>query len=387
MTTLSRRHLLDAVTTSPGNYVRVELTDDAVTVIGADAVVITSTTCRCVNATTPTIVHITVPQKLLAATLKGLNGDEVVVSISPASTKLLLRSGSAHAEVVADGRVPAVQQVPATAWKVVGVEEAVKLRAALQQVAPAMLNDPARPAVSGVRFDDGVVVAQDGARLHTVAVAHSFGTFTLPCAGVVVLLEALDVESVVPKVTKGKGKTQTSSSPPSVRAAVGKNFITVETSTATSTRLVVCRKAPESYAQWRRVLEGLGEDGVVTVKRDVLLAALKCPADAMTLSWSAGGRYPGIGVASVDIPTTPFRLDYAVMDDTSTRRLGSGGAEVEAITQTGTVSVKVSVRCLLDAAKSCSDDVTLSSSPGQPLRVRCGGEGNYTFDAVVMWMR
>lgn len=379
--TLPRRHLADAVAhASHGDHVRLELRDGKLIVAGADmmtmVVVELSTT-----ASAPSSV-VTLPTKLLSATLKACQQDDVEIDI--AATRLRLRSGSYRGEVAAQGRLPGVTAVPDEMWQTLSSEQATKLGAALRCAAVAALSDPARPTVSGVRLElragSYSAVGTDGSRLHWVEVGDVGlrESLTLPSQCVGAVCDALaEAEVRVVKVAKLKKGAAAAPiavpiQPPTLRIAVGANNVAVQLATPTSRRTVYCRRAPEPYSEWRRVAEDrTSAAAALTMQRDVLLAQLKaCPADAVTLT-------PGVA---------QLQLDYIVLDDTSTRRLGEGGVAVAAAgvlaTATQTFQVKVSTAYLRDAVAQCGDEVVLSMSPSQPVRVRSD-----SFSAVVMFVR
>lgn len=397
-TTLPRRHIVDAVASaSHGDFVRVELADDFLTVVGSDLTVTTATRIACATTGDPSAV--TVPAALLQKTVKALPDGDVAVTVSPSS--LRLHCGKFQGEVVAVGRLPDLLVVPAERWRVVCGAEAAQLADALRAVLAAALDDAARPAVSGVRFevasDSLKVIATDGARLHLRGggVAGGLVSLTLPCRGVDAVCDALDAAKPAAVKKPKKGEVVAAGAvPPQVAVAVGDRTFAVKVTAAEVERLVYCRRAPEPYCEWQRVAGGEGEgEGVgasLRLPRDVCVAALRqCPADAVTLTAVPSG----------------LRLDYVVTDDTGTRRLGGGSVEVAATSVTvnflvdssvnhygaavhpavsalQSITVKVQTRYLLDALAGCDDEVELTITTARPLRLRSGD-----FSAVVMWMR
>lgn len=380
MTTLSlpRRPFVDAVLAAAhGDYIRLSV-EDAVSAIvtGADMYTTTSTMVWAQLPLDVVASSVTLPTKLLVATAKALQGDDVELAIS--TSRCRLRSGSYRAEIAAQGRLPAVQQVPEQSWRSVDAGAAVEFSQALRCVKAAMLSDPARPAVSGVRVDlDGSVVGTDGNRMHHVTTSWP-GGYTLPSSCVDAAVDVLAAMEL-PKATKPKRKggadgTCPSAAVPELHLAIGANNVAFRLTTPTATRTLFCRRAPEPFSEWRRIATAATTSAAtLTLDRDVLATTLKsCPADA------------------ISICPTPLRLllDYVVYDATSTRRLGEGSVEVAVKTSSIAAAapvgfaVKVAVAFLRDAVACCGDEVVLEMSPSQPLRVRCG-----RFQGVVMFMR
>lgn len=379
---LLRRHLVDAISAAAhGDHIRLELRGEHCTVVGADMYTMTVVELSAVGTAAPVVV--TLPTKLLTATCKALQGDDVDVDIS--TTKLRLRSGGYRGEVAAQGRLPGVQAVPDEMWRELEAGQALALSEALRAAVVAALSDLARPTVSGVRIEvvgnSAHVVGTDGNRLHVVELRNVglAESLTLPTQCVGAVCEALDEAEVrVVKATKPKKgavvAVQSMPQPPRVRIAVGANNVAVEVvysdPASPLRRLVFCRRAPEPYSEWRRVAAGGAGGIVLRLQRDVLLAQLRtCPADAVSLC-VADGR---------------LRLDYVVLDDTSTRRLGEGSVDVVVVSAPTTqqpVQVKVSTALLRDAVAQCGDVVDVSLAPSQPVRLRSGA-----FSAVVMFVR
>ncbi len=381
------------ITAAHGDYIRLEVTDaTSLNVIGADMMSMTVTKLWMQHSPDVVAVSVTLPSRLLVASTKSLQGNDVVLEIL--SSRIRLQSGSAKAELAALGRLPGVVEVPDEMWQQLSVEAATKLGQAIKTASSAMLVDPARPAVSGVRIEVSqnvvYVVGTDGARMHVVelrdVVLCAVGSFTIPdkCVGAVV--DALTIETPSPPKTKKpkKGDVAVVATPltttplPLIHIAVGENnvavrVVNVDPATPYYTRTVYARRAPEPFAEWRRIagdINGPSSGGGVVVEVAALAALLKsCPADAVTLSPRPNA----------------IHLDYVVFDDTGTRRLGDGSNEIAATSRDGvavSASVKVSTKYLRDALAGCGETVELVMSASQPLRLRSGD-----FLAVVMFMR
>lgn len=384
MTTLSlpRRPFVDAVLAAAhGDYIRLSV-EDAVSlyITGADMHTTTSTMVWAQLPLDVVASSVTLPTKLLVATAKALQGDDVEVVIS--TSRCRLRSGSYRAEIAAQGRLPAVQQVPEQSWRSVNAALCAEFSQALRCAKTAMLSDPARPAVSGVRVDtSGDVVGTDGNRMHHVTTSWP-GGYTLPgsCVDAAVdVLAAMEPPKATKPKRKGAGATGGVDGTclvvaPELHLAIGTNNVAFRLTSPTATRTLFCRRAPEPFSEWRRIATAATTAAAtLTLDRDVLAATLKsCPADA------------------ISICPTPLRLllDYVVYDATSTRRLGEGSVEVAVKSSSIAAAaplgfaVKVAVAFLRDAVACCDDEVILEMSPSQPLRVRSG-----RFQGVVMFMR
>jgi hypothetical protein len=330
-----------------------------------------------------------VPTRQLVAEVKALpDGD---VTLTATTTQLQLRSGNRTATIMSMGRLPDVTDVPASSWQPLSSADAATLGHAIAVVAPAAVIDPARPAVAGVRLEVDAtsqqlhVVATDGARLHCRAVTLTTTlprNLTLPNAVVGAITSLLGRGEVAAKPTTAAAKKRGSGAavpitatpvPPSFTLAVGVNNIALRSVDAMTTTTLYARLAPEPYAPWRRIADGLGAAIAVAVTLDDVAALSSwlrsCPADAVTLS-----AYAGV-----------LRLSYDVTDDTGTRRLGGGEDSIAAATSVVVppCPVKLSVRYLRDVLVGCAGDVVLSWSSGQPVRVTSVGQ----LVGVVMWMR
>lgn len=457
ITQLPRPLLVDAVAAAAiGDYIAISVDGDEtdnsagrVGVVGADPSVgvIVSTTIEVpcvddvacvgdvVSPPSPARRVVTVPTRQLVAELKGCGSGDVINLVVTAAS-LQLSCGSRRSDIAALGRVPTMPTVPPQAWRNVVVSGCAVLSTALAAVLPAAADDPSRPAVSGVRIDGGDVVATDGARLHWVAggIVGDSSTddtgpaLTLPVGAVGPIVDLLSVAiaaSTPPKPTtvkRERGKVAAAATtvaaavppPPSpplapvVSFAVGVRNVAVRschdvTSSASTsatphrvTRVVYVRRAPEPYAEWRRIVAvdvatpDAAATGVVsvTLSSTSLSSWLRsCPGDAVTLTVEAG--------------TTPelLRLDYVVMDSTGTRCVGSGSDTLPLGGATGSgasTAPKVSTRYLRDvvvAAGAVGGDVVSMSWSGtsQLLRVTSGsggvGSAGLRFVGVVMWMR
>jgi len=383
MTTLSlpRRPFVDAVLAAAhGDYIRLSI-EDAVSVIvtGADMYTTTSTMVWAQLPLDVVASSVTLPTKLLVATAKALQGDDVEVVIT--TSRCRLRSGSYRAEIAAQGRLPAVQQVPEQSWRSVDTGMTAEFSQALRCARAAMLSDPARPAVSGVRVDlDGSVVGTDGNRMHHVTTSWP-GGYTLPGSCVDAVVDVLAAMEL-PKATKPKRKGASATGAadgtfpavvlPELHLAIGANNVAFRLTTPTATRTLFCRRAPEPFSEWRRIATAATTSAAtLTLDRDVLATTLKsCPADVVTLSIGSG----------------VLALDYVVYDATSTRRLGDGSVEVPLkamrLPLGSNCSVKVAVAFLRDAVACCGDEVALEMSPSQPLRVESTGRL-----AVILFLR
>lgn len=396
-TTLPRRHLADAIATaSHGDYIRIALDGAAVQIIGADPTLLVCVAIgdATATATPPAPTSVTVPTRQLIAEVKALPDGDVTMQIIGAT--LQLRSGNRTATITAQGRLPDVIDVPASSWQPLSCANAATLGHAIAAVAPAAVVDPARPAVAGVRLEavGGVgdaasaqlhVVATDGARLHcrTVTLATQLPrSLTLPNAvvgAVTSLLGRGEVVAVKPATAKKRGGGAAAgvvtTSPPTFTIAVGVHNIALRCVDTATTTTLYARLAPEPYAPWRRIADGLGGGAAVvavTLDATALLSWLRsCPADAVTLC--------------VDATAQLLRLDYVVTDDTGTRRLGGGEDSLGCVAPTDAppLPIKLSVRYLRDVLVGCMGDVVLSWSSGQPVRVSAAGQ----LVGVVMWMR
>lgn len=450
ITQLPRSLLVEAVAAAAiGDYIAISVdeTDNStdctgrVGIVGADPSVgvIVSTTidtmCDVVSPPSPARRVVTVPTRQLVAELKGCGSGDVINLVVTAAS-LQLSCGSRRSDIAALGRVPTMATVPPQAWRNVGMSGCVVLSMALAAVLPAAADDPSRPAVSGVRIDGGDVVATDGARLHWVAGGIVGGTgdgvgdiwpaLTLPVGAVGPIVDLLSdaiAASTPPKpamVKRGKAAAAATTAvppPPApvVSLAVGVHNVAVRSchdatsSTLTSTttlhrvtRAVYVRRAPEPYAEWRRIVavDAATPDAAATGVVSVTLSATSlsswlrsCPGDAVTLTVEDAAD----GAASVATPM--LRLDYVVTDPTGTRCVGSGSDTLPLGGATGSgaatsTTPKVSTRYLRDvvvAASAVGGDVVSMSWSGtsQLLRVTSGpaGSAGLCFVGVVMWMR
>lgn len=458
ITQLPRSLLVEAVAAAAiGDYIAISVdeTDNStdctgrVGIVGADpsvgVIVSTMIEGSRVNDITsppsPARRVVTVPTRQLVAELKGCGSGDVINLVVTAAS-LQLSCGSRRSDIAALGRVPTMPTVPPQAWRNVVVSGCAVLSTALAAVLPAAADDPSRPAVSGVRIDGGDVVATDGARLHWVAGGIMGGTgdgvgdigpaLTLPVGAVGPIVDLLSdaiAASTPPKpamVKRGKAAAAAVPPPPPapvVSLAVGVHNVAVRSchdatsSTAVSTstttlhrvtRAVYVRRAPEPYAEWRRIVDAATPDAAATCVVSVTLSAMSlsswlhsCPGDAVTLTVEDASD----GAASV--ATSMLRLDYVVTDPTGTRCVGSGsdtlplgGATGSGATGGGaatSTAPKVSTRYLRDVVVAASavggDVVSISwSGTSQLLRVTSGtaggvGSAGLCFVGVVMWMR
>lgn len=377
MTTLSlpRRHLVEAVAQAAhGDYIRLSVDDAAaLTVTGADMYAMTSTNLWTKLPLDVVASSVTLPTKLLTATVKALPGDDVALTIT--TSRLQLRSGSYRGEIAAQGRVGAVHQIPDDAWRDMNATISTELCQALSCASAAMLSDPARPAASGVRVDvDGSVVGTDGNRMHWMTTSWRGGALTLPPSCVGAVVDILGAVAAKPTKSKKKGAAQGGDDVGTLclGVVVGVNNVAFRLTTPIGTRTLFCRRAPEPFPEWRRIARDGGDVAAsLTLDRDVLMSTLKsCPAESIRLSIGSG----------------VLMLDYVVFDDTSTRRLGDGSIEVPLkvlrLPLGSACTAKVSTAFLRDAVACCGPDVVLEMSPSQPVRVRSG-----SFVGVVMFQR
>lgn len=379
-TSLPRRRFVDGVLSSCfGDFTRIAVDGAVLTLTGSDLATTITTSLPCSTASS---AETTLPSKLFASTAKALSQDDIELTIS--TSRLQMRTGSQRAEVAALGRVPMLPSIREDAWVDI-TAAAAKLASAIRSAATAMCTDASRPTVCGVRVESDRCIATDGCRLHVVDGVAMQQSFTLSPNCVHHFVDAFEAAAVVvskpaPK-TRGKKAAEVvevSVPPlqPTIRMAIGERNVAVEVTYPQHDlapflkRTVVCRREPEPYCEWRRLMrDDVGAAATAQVQRDVVLTQLRnCPADAVTLLFKPTG----------------ITVDYVVLDDTSTRRLGSGSVDVEAaVTITApNCSVKVATRYLVDALKICGDVVELSAAPSSPLRIKSDG-----FDAIVMFVR
>lgn len=356
--TLPRRQFVDAVLSScHGDFVRLELINRRLYLVGSDLVTMT---VMWFDVSIPDLESITVPSKLLAASLKGLTDEDLAVTIS--GSRLGLRCGKHQSEVAAQGRLPNRVDVPSELWRELSIERAQRLKEALSAVAPAALADTSRPAVSGVRCDD-LVVATDGARMHSYELNLGGTAFTLPTSAVPHLISVLTPAEA--KKTK-KNEVVTPPQPVNYAIAVSERSVALRG----HQRDVIVRRCPEPYCDWRRIHDAVmtpESTATARLRRDDLLAVLKaCPADAVTLELQS---------------STVLQITYIVLDTTATRWLGSGSVDVAAQI-VGDGSVKVSTKNLTEALRGCGDEVVLHVAASQPLKLTSG-----PFKATVMFTR
>ena len=345
-TDLSR---LVAVSSSmPGEYTRLRTSAPGITIWSASlSAIVVSTLPLLTPASTP--LDVTIPTQALQAALKALRGDDVTLSHTATTLKLITPHSNAEISVV--GSVVNYIPVADELWRDVDGDE---LAQGLRSVEAAMAAGDVNNA--GVRFCPEGVVATDTCRLHwwrwdgeAAVVPSLVGTIHPDTAAIV--LSALTTSRQVGKTTKGKGKAKApigAVAPSITRYATGQRFIVIDTPTSR----VYCRRLPEPWAPWERIAKGEVRDAVIfKVTTKPLLDALRSiPADFVSLS-SEGGD-------------SGLNLDYT----TST---GRGQLVVDASTPP-LPPIRHRVRYLVDALACCGDETTMMVSASAVTRIESG---------------
>jgi hypothetical protein len=239
------------------------------------------------------------------------------------------------------------------------LDDAASFASALRFALASTLQDPTRPQVSGVRIDGTFMVGCERSRIHRagVAVAPLLQPATLPCSGAQAIVDAI-AACAPPKPKRGAAVAEW----PRIRIAVGDRAVALKT----PQRLVFVRREAEPYCDWRRIIEWGAAGCTVEVKRDVIAAALRgCLGD----------------VAELTVAEQQLRISWAARDGARTLGLGSVDVPVAAV---GAMSqpLRVSLAALTSALDGMGDDVTMSMSPSQPLRVESTGRL-----AVILFLR
>lgn len=350
----SRRSLVEAVAAAAvGEHVRLESVDGQLRCVGGGGtliVVVGDTQNR--GRTAETML----PTAVLSKVLRGLTADDIDVTLQPHSC--VIATPTSRVEIVAAGHLPPVPLVAEESFR--DLDDAASFASALRFALASTLQDPTRPQVSGVRIDGPFMVGCERSRIHRAAVAAAplSQPATLPCSGAQAVVDAI-AACAPPKPKRGAAVTPW----PRIRIAVGDRAVALKT----PQRLVFVRREAEPYCDWRRIIEWGAALCVVSVKRDVVSAALKgCLGDVAELtvteaqqlhvSWAARDGARTLGLGSVDVPV-------------------AAAGELKQ-------PLRISLAALSSALDGMGDDVTLSMSPSQPLRVESAGRL-----AVILFLR
>jgi hypothetical protein len=335
----SRRSLVEAVAAaSIGEHVRVEEVDRQLRCVGGDGTLVV-----CVDAEGGVVAaETTLPCALLSKLLRGLTADDIDIVLQAHSCTIT--TPTSRVEVVAAGRLPPVPVVSEEQFR--DLDDPASFASALRFALNSALQDTSRPQVSGVRIDGAWLVGCDRARIHRAALASAVSPIaaTLPCSGAEAIIDAI-AACTPPKPKKGAAPQPW----PRIRIAVGDRAVALKT----PQRLVFVRREIEPYCDWRRIIEWGAAVCTVTAKRDVLSAALRgCLGD----------------VAELSVLSNTLHISWAARDGARTLGLGSVDVPVAAV---GTLvqPLRVSLAALTSALDGMGDDVTMSMSPSQPLRV------------------
>ena len=347
-----RRSLVEVVSAaSVGEHVRLEAVAGQLRCVGGDGtlVVVASTAGGAAEAQT------TLPTAVLSKVLRGLTADDIDVTLQPHSC--VIATAQTRTEIVAAGHLPPVPLVADDQFR--DLDDAASFASALRFALASTLQDPTRPQVSGVRIDGTFMVGCERARIHRAAVTVAPFTVaaTLSCLGAQAIIDAITA-CAPPKPKRGAVAAEW----PRIRIAVGDRAVALKT----PQRLVFVRREAEPYCDWRRIIEWGAAGCVVSVKRDVIAAALKgCLGDVVELtvaqqqlhiSWAARDGARTLGLGSVDVPV-------------------SAAGELKQ-------PLRISLAALSSALDGMGDDVTMSMSPSQPLRVESVGRL-----AVILFLR
>lgn len=347
-----RRSLVEAVAAaSVGEHVRLEAVTGQLRCVGGDGTLVVV-----VGSGGAADAQTTLPTAVLSKVLRGLTADDIDVTLQPHSCGI--SSPTSRVEIVAAGHLPPVPLVADESFR--DLDDAASFASALRFALASTLQDPTRPQVSGVRIDGTFMVGCERARIHraAVTVAPFAVAATLPCLGAQAIIDAITA-CAPPKPKRGAVAAEW----PRIRIAVGDRAVALKT----PQRLVFVRREAEPYCDWRRIIEWGAAGCVVSVKRDVVGSALKgCLGDVVELTVSSDAQ---------------LHISWAARDGARTLGLGSVDVPVSAA---GTLAqpLRISLAALSSALDGMDDDVTMSMSPSQPLRVESVGRL-----AVILFLR
>lgn len=348
----SRRSLVEAVAAaSVGEHVRLESVDGQLRCVGGDGTLVVV-----VGGGGAAAAQTTLPTAVLSKVLRGLTADDIDVTLQPHSC--VIATPQTRTEIVAAGHLPPIPSVSEESFR--DLDDAASFASALRFALAATLQDPTRPQVSGVRVDGTFMVGCERARIHraAVTVAALSTPATLPCLGAQAIIDAITA-CAPPKPKRGAVAAEW----PRIRIAVGDRAVALKT----PQRLVFVRREAEPYCDWRRIIEWGAAGCVVSVKRDVVAAALKvCLGDVVELTVSDAAQ---------------LHISWAARD--GARTLGLGSVNVPVAAQGALQQpLRISLAALSSALDGMGDDVTMSMSPSQPLRVESAGRL-----AVILFLR
>lgn len=325
--------LTSTIAHMPGDYVRFR--DNVVWSASLSTIVVATTTIS--------LPDITVPTSTLQSALKSLRGDDI--RLEATATTLKLTTQHSRAQIGLAGTVVGYINVPDDMWQTV---ERDVVAGGLWAVSLAMgVGDVAN---AGVRLCAEGVVATDTYRLHWHKWTQAVPIVgTLPPESVSVLTGCLSVGASTGKKTK-------QAAPTTLRYAAGQKFLVFDTGMLR----VYCRRLPEPWAPWERIVAGEPQGTKVVVQAKPLQDALKnVPSLFVELSSDGNG----------------LKLDYAIGE------AGEGSSIIDA-TCPPFRPVRYFVRYLLDAVACCSGEVEMWVSEGAAMRLRSG-----SFEAAVMFAR
>ena len=333
MTSSPLAALSSTIAHMPGDYVRFR--DNVIWSASLSTIVVATTTL--------TLPDITVPTSALQSALKSLRGDDVRLEATP--TTLKLTTQHSRAQIGLAGTVIGYINVPDDMWQTVDRDV---IAAGLRAVSSAVgVGDVPN---AGVRLCAEGVVATDTCRLHWHKWAQAAPIVgTLHPESVSVLTGCLSVGA-------NTGKKAKQAAPTTIRYAAGQKFLVFDTGTLR----VYCRRLPEPWAPWERIVAGEPRGVRVIISAAQLNTALKnVPAIFVDLSSDGDG----------------LKLDYAIGET------GEGSNSVDASCN-AFPPVRYFVRYLLDAVACCSGEVEMWVSEGAAMRLRSG-----SFEAAVMFAR
>jgi hypothetical protein len=349
---VQRRNLVETVAAaSVGEYVRLEAVAGQLRCVGGDGtlVVVVGIAGGAADAQT------TLPTAVLSKVLRGLTADDIDVTLQTHSC--VITSPTSRVEIVAAGHLPPVPLVAEDSFR--DLDDAASFASALRFALASTLQDPTRPQVSGVRIDGTFMVGCERARIHraAVTVAALSTPATLPCLGAQAIIDAITA-CAPPKPKRGAVAAEW----PRIRIAVGDRAVALKT----PQRLVFVRREAEPYCDWRRIIEWGAAGCVVSVKRDVVSSALRgCLGDVVELT----------------VSDAVLHINWAARDGARTLGLGSVDVSVSAAGELKQ-PLRISLAALTSALDGMGDDVTMSMSPSQPLRVESVGRL-----AVILFLR